>query len=231
MRYALSLNRFDYIDRGEARTLVLIPGWASDSRIFTGLDLSYNYLAPENLSPFDFKESLMDAIEERGIKKISLFGWSLGGFLAQEFAMEYPDLIDRLILVSVRKGYKEEELSEIRKNLKRSKEGYLYKFYSQCFSSAHNLSIFKRGLLKSYLKAFSLEELLDSLDYLGSQRIDTVFLNGLKDIKIVHGRHDRIAPIEEAIEIARIVEGAELKIVEGAGHIPFLESLFNKELL
>ncbi|MEE8359767.1 MAG: alpha/beta hydrolase, partial [Candidatus Omnitrophota bacterium] len=137
MRYTLSLNRFDYINRGEVRTLVLIPGWASDSRIFGTLDLSYNYFVPENFSHFNFKESLLDAMEERGIKKISLFGWSLGGFLAQEFAMEYPDIIDRLILVSVRKGYKEEELSEIRKNLKRSKEGYLYKFYSQCFSSPH----------------------------------------------------------------------------------------------
>lgn len=231
MRYALSLNRFNYIDRGEVRTLVLIPGWASDSRIFTGLDLSYNYFVPENFSHLNFKESLLDAIEERGIKKISLFGWSLGGFLAQEFAMEHPDLIDRLILVSVRKGYEKEKLSEIRKNLERSKEGYLYKFYSQSFHSSDNLSIFKRGLLKNYLKEFSLEKLLDSLDYLGSQEIDTNLLSSLKDIKIIHGRHDRIAPVEEAMEIARKIRPAQLNIVEDAGHIPFLESSFNKELL
>jgi len=231
MRYALSLNRFDHIDRGEVRTLVLIPGWASDSRIFGTLNLSYNYLIPKDFLPINFKSDLLAAIEERKIGKVSLFGWSLGGFLAQGFAMEYPDLVDNLILVSVRKGYKKEELFEIRKNLERSKEGYLYKFYSHSFYNPDNLSIFKRGLLRSYLKAFSLEELLDSLDYLGNQRIDTVLLNSLKDIKIVHGRHDRIAPVEEAIEIAHMVEGAELKIVENSGHIPFLESSFDKGLL
>ena len=38
---------------------------------------------------------LMDAL---GFKKASVLGWSMGGFIAQELALNHPDKVDRLIL-------------------------------------------------------------------------------------------------------------------------------------
>ena len=38
--------KFKYIDRQKPETAVLVPGWATDYRIFDTLDLDYNYLMP-----------------------------------------------------------------------------------------------------------------------------------------------------------------------------------------
>ncbi|MFH1753034.1 MAG: alpha/beta hydrolase [Candidatus Omnitrophota bacterium] len=231
MRYAPSTNRFDYIDRKAARTIVLIPGWASDARIFDGIDLDYNYLIPKKFTHHDFKESLLAAIEDKKIKKVSLFGWSLGGFLAQEFAIDHPGLVDSLIMIGIREKYRTEEISKLRKTLERSKAACLYKFYLQCFHDPGKLSVFKKGLFKNYLNEFSLEGLLDSLEYIGNARPDTEHLKGLREVIMIHGRHDRIAPVEEAIAIAGRMKGAQLRIVENSGHAPFLESSLDKEPL
>jgi pimeloyl-ACP methyl ester carboxylesterase len=42
---------------------------------------------------------LKDAMAELGIRKAFLVGVSMGGMIAQHFAAEYPDLVEKLILV------------------------------------------------------------------------------------------------------------------------------------
>jgi len=219
---------FKYLDRGQQKTIVLIPGWATDYRIFDSLNLKFNYLLPLNFSPFTFESSILNALKEKGIGKISLLGWSLGGFLAAEFATKYPDLVQELILVSIRKKYKEEEIAGIGELLKKSKRGYLYKFYGQCFSRKISLSRFKKNLLKTYCEEFDLEYLLRTLDYLVKARINTQELAGIGRIKIIHGESDGIAPIDEAREVQEAIAGAQFLTIKDSGHIPFLEADLGK---
>ena len=103
-----------------------IPGWASDHRIFTTLNLEFNYLIPLKFSPFTFEKGLLTAIKEYNTKRFSLFGWSLGGFVGSEFASRHSDLIDEIILVSIRRRYKAKELTEIKRHLNKSKKGCRY---------------------------------------------------------------------------------------------------------
>jgi len=78
---------FKYLDRGSDKTIVLIPGWATDYRIFDSLNVKFNYLLPLDFSPDTFENVILNALEEKGIEKVSLFGWSLGAFLAAEFSI------------------------------------------------------------------------------------------------------------------------------------------------
>ena len=64
---------------GPKDTIILIPGWATDCRIFKTVESSKI-----------FKEKPAD--------KISLLGWSLGGFMAAGFAFKNPDTIGGTIL-------------------------------------------------------------------------------------------------------------------------------------
>ena len=219
---------FKYLDRGQKKTIVLIPGWATDYRIFDSLNLKFNYLVPLNFSPFTCEEDILKALEENQIKSFSLLSWSLGGFLAAEFAIKYPDLVDELILVSIRKKYRAEDIAITKELLKKSKKGYLYKFYEQCFYKKESLVWFKKNLLKSYCGDFDLEYLLRTLECLGEKKINTQKLNEVKRIKIIHGEHDRIAPVDEAREIKEAVSGAELIIIKDSGHSPFLEDDLGK---
>ena len=219
---------FKYLDRGSNKTIALIPGWATDYRIFDSLNLEFNYLLPFNFSPFAFEDNLLNALKERRIDKVSLLGWSLGGFLAAEFAAKYPNLVEELVLISIRKKYKKKDIAGIKELLKKSKRGYLYKFYTQCFSGRKSLSWFKKNLLKTYCEEFDLEYLLGTLDYLGKAKINTQGLAGVERIKIIHGESDRIAPINEGREVQEAITGAELITIENSGHIPFLEVDLNK---
>lgn len=223
-----SLTSFQYVNRGYKDLIVLIPGWASDYRIFGTLDLSFNYLMPINFSPFTFTEKLLQALKENNITKISLFGWSLGGFVAIEFAKKYKDLINELILVSVRKRYDAETLKDIRSYLKKNKKGYLYKFYTQCFFKKDQMSWFRENLFKLYCEELDLDYLLKTLDYLERVEIKPELLNRIKNITIIHGEHDHIAPIQEAIDIKNSLTQVRFICIKDGGHIPFLIEDFSR---
>ncbi|MDP8290091.1 MAG: alpha/beta hydrolase [Candidatus Susulua stagnicola] len=221
-------SNFKYLDRGKDKTIVLIPGWATDYRIFDLLNLEFNYLLLIDFSFSSFETSLFNALRNKGIKKVSLLGWSLGGFLAARFAQEYPELTEELILLGIRKKYNQEKTAEIGKLLKRSKKTYLYKFYQQCFFKPKSMSWFKENLLKAYCQDFDLEYLLKTLDYLVKSQINTQELSAIKKIKIIHGERDQIAPINEAREVCKGLVGAELITIKNCGHALFLETDLKK---
>lgn len=217
---------FKFIDKGFKDLAVLIPGWAADYRIFKPLNLEFNYLVPLAFYPDTFEKDLLKTLRESKIDKLSLFGWSLGGFLASSFASRHKELIDRLILVSIRKRYGTEELAEIKTHLSKNKRGYLYKFYTQCFFKKESMRWFRENLLKTYCEELDLGYLVDSLDYLQNAEIRPELLKPIKKIKIIHGECDRIAPIQEALEIKNNLPHAEFISIENTGHMPFLEDGF-----
>lgn len=221
-----SLTTFRYLDRGHKDSIALIPGWASDYRIFTTLDLRFNYLIPTDFSPFNFTDEFLSALKKENITKISLFGWSLGGFVASEVASQYKDVIDKVILVSIRRRYNAKTLAEIREYLKKNKRAYLYRFYTQCFTKKDKLSWFRENLLKVYCEGLDLDYLLESLDYLENAEIKAGPLNEIKNITIIHGEEDRIAPLKEAVDIKNSLPRARFVCIKDGGHIPFLRKDF-----
>jgi len=224
-------SRFKFINRGFEDNILFIPGWAADYRIFSALELNYNYLLPLEFNPFDFEDNLSEFIDSVSILNLSLFGWSLGAYLAASFAAQNLEKIKELIMLSLRRNYDPEILKSIGLKLKKNKQAYLYKFYQDCFSKDDKagLSWFKDNLFKDYLKDLELEELLTGLDYLSSVKIEPELLSGVKNIKILHGRDDRVAPFNEAEAIALRLPGAKF-IPMNTGHVPFLNPDFKGKL-
>ncbi|MDI6758239.1 MAG: alpha/beta hydrolase [Candidatus Omnitrophota bacterium] len=220
---SLQTSRFKYISKGFKETMVLIPGWATDYRIFSGLDLDYNYLLSVRFNPIDFKERLLRELKERGINKISILGVSLGGFLGVEFFRNNPGRVDKLILISIRKRYDSKDLRDIAFNLKKNKKAWLYKFYLNCFSKKDKKgrSWFKKELLTDYLKTMELPKLLCGLKYLSSVEFKPELLRRFRGLTIIHGRDDLIAPFKEAIEIKTGLPEAKFIALSNSGHIPF----------
>jgi len=222
--------RFKYIDRKKSDLLVLVPGWASDWRIFRHLDLEFNYLLPLEFSPFSFEQTLLETLQKNSFKKISLFGWSLGGFLAAEFASKYPDCVEKLILTSVRKRYSSKELKQTRTSLKRNRQDCLHKFYNLCFAKGEDSSWFRQNLLSDYSKGLKTDYLLEGLDYFKNAQLDPASLNRTTKIQIIHGEDDAIAPIDEVKEIKDKLPQAEFIAFKKTGHIPFLKKDLNRYL-
>lgn len=99
----------------KAPPLVLIHGWAFNSemtfyRIIPALALRYRVIAPDlrnhgksdhlrgRFEVEDLADELAGILDALGISKASVFGYSLGGLVAQAFAFRNPDRVDRLML-------------------------------------------------------------------------------------------------------------------------------------
>ena len=227
------VSKFKLFNRGFKKTVVLIPGWATDYRIFNALELNYNYLLPIKYYPFNFEKELRELLSRESIDKISLFGWSMGGFLASDFAAKNPDRVDELILLNVQKKFKPHLLQDIKLKLKENKKAFLYKLYLNSFSEEdkEGLSWFKKHLLMSYIEELRLEDLLSGLDYLSGTQINPGPLAGIKRIIIFHGALDKIASLNEAEQIKSELSQAEFICLPGAGHVPFFNRQFKERFL
>lgn len=222
--------RFKLVNRGFDKTLCLIPGWGADFRIFRNLDLDYNYLYALDFSHRNFNESLVDALWETRIEKISLFGWSLGTFLANEFALKNPDKASEIFFISMRPQYSVAELDTAREKLKANKKAFLYKSYLAGFGSQDGLARawFKKNLLRDFCTEFRLSDLLSGLDYLESASIGPLDLAKLGEFKAFHGSEDPTAPLAEVRKLLSQQPKASLTVMEGVGHMPFLHPGFKE---
>jgi len=224
-------SEFEFRDRGFKDTLVLVPGWATDWRIFDGLKLDYNYLLPIKLDIADFNQALFNRMEQLKISKVSVFGFSLGGFLATEFASVYPDKIARLILAGVRKRYDPQLLENISSQIRSDRQPWLYKFYLNCFSKAdlRGRDWFRKNLLKDYLDKLSSDELIRGLDYLAACALNLKILKSIEDLRMFHGSDDSVAPVKEALEIKADLPQAKVTLLADRGHLFFLSGDFREK--
>ena len=223
---------FKFVDRKESRALVLIGGWGFDDRIFERLELGFNYFFYVDGTGDNFETELKRLLVERHIEKVSLFGWSKGAFLACDFAGKNPSVVDELILASLAKEYDKRDVEEIKESLSKNSKAFLHRFYRNCFApeEAEHYLWFKKNLLKDYLEKMKAEELIKGLDALSGYRIQPGSVDKVKCVKIVHGRDDAIAPVEQAIEVAKSIGQAKFIGFERTGHLPFLHHDFKRRL-
>jgi len=211
---------------------LLIPGWATDYRIFNGLDLDYNYLLPVNVPPNDLADKCVEALEANGLEKVNLLGWSMGAFLAQDILTRYPGRVTgRPILVSAKTGYEKDAIGKIKDHLEKNRAGYLYRFYRECCAGREEglFSSFRKGLFKEFIDTMSLDALLDGLSYLSDAKLDIEALKDA-DIGFIHGTEDRIAPVAELRSAEERLPKAIFRYAQGSGHMPFYSTDFKRTI-
>jgi len=213
-----------YERRTGSRPVVLLPGWATDARVFAGLPLPGDVIRPRNLLTGDI-DSLAEFLIEHKCAPVTLLGWSLGGFAAAHFARRYPSLVEHVLLVGIRRRYPAEQIEEMRRALQRDRARCLTGFSRQCFLPAQREEYrrFRATLEPAYLAEFAEAELLEGLQYLAAVTLEPEALP--PGVTIVHGAQDIIAPPLEAKRLAEDA-GAALQVLPAAGHAAFLSEGF-----
>lgn len=103
-----------YKEKGKGKPLILLHGNGEDSSYFESqmdyfsqtrrviaVDTRGHGRSPRGTAPFtirQFAEDLREFMEEMGIERADLLGFSDGGNIAIIFALRYPERVDRLIL-------------------------------------------------------------------------------------------------------------------------------------
>ena len=175
------------------------------------------------LRPEGFPRRLAAFLERAARGAVTVVGWSLGGFLAAEFAREYPDRVRRVVLVGIRREYPEGDVEAVRRSLSADPGGCLSGFYAQCFypSQIPAYRRFRGGLQAAYLREMDGGALREGLSYLARARLSGETLPACP-VAIVHGEKDVVAPFAEAERLAREGGNATFHPLPGAAHAAFL---------
>ena len=123
----------DYFKFGTGpRTLVLIPGLSIQSVMGAANTVEAEYSAkikdaftvyvfdrrkeiPDNYSIHEMARDTVAAFKELNLKDICLFGASQGGMIAMVIAIEYPELVNKLVLGSTSSHIKESQSEVLNK--------------------------------------------------------------------------------------------------------------------
>jgi len=218
----------EFIRVGEGDpSMVLLPGWATDGRIFEGVLPGVSALTTGPLRPEGFSRRLATFLDRAARGPVTVVGWSLGGFLAAGFAREYPDRVRRVVLVGIRRAYPEGEVAALLRSLSTVPGGTLSGFYARCFypSQIPAYRRFRSRLQEAYLREMDVGVLREGLSCLAGAKLSGGTLPACP-VAVVHGEDDVIAPFAEAEGVARECGNATFHPLPGAAHAAFLADGF-----
>jgi pimeloyl-ACP methyl ester carboxylesterase len=199
--------------RGRGRPLLLILGLGLDvsefGELIDQLAVRSQVIAFDNRgagrtdkpdAPYSIELMAADALgvlDTLGVSRASVLGISLGGKIAMELALRHPERVERLILVSTspraRRTWRHRHLYPILSGLPLFRSRYPQPRYA-------------------FLRQMEASDGYDAGPRLHELAMPTV---------VMHGRHDRTAPLAMAEELQREIPGARL-ITFGGGHLFFL---------
>jgi pimeloyl-ACP methyl ester carboxylesterase len=191
-------------------------------------------------------DDLIGLLDALGLGKVHLVGASMGGFIAQTFALAHPDrvLTQTLIMTSTgsrRVGQAKAAL------LRRLMRGRSTATRDEAIAAAEETFtlIGSRGALfdaahirdlagRSYDRSHDPAGYLRQLGAVIAQRNRTKALTGLQvPTLVMHGLHDPLVAVSGGLAIARLVRGARFVGYSGMGHDlpPSLWPEFAREIL
>jgi pimeloyl-ACP methyl ester carboxylesterase len=176
---------------------------------------------------------LLDALN---IDKATVMGHSMGGFIAQAMALEYPERVSKLILASTNFGGPRHipvtpeamaVLSDVKSDpLTRLRNGIVV-------STAPGFAERQPELIQKWLD-WRVANPLDMADYQAQMGIGVALLaeaaafeNKLPNVSaptlILFGAHDKVVPPANADLLAKQIQGSQIRILPDAGHFFPLE--------
>ena len=168
----------DYFRFGHGeKALVILPGLSVDSvmKYADGVSEAYNSFAdtftvyvfdrrkelPAAYSLHEMAQDTAAAMQALGLEKACLFGASQGGMIAMVIAIEYPELISRLVLGSTSSRVDPNHIGTIDNWIRLAKDGNAKELYLAFGEAIYPPAVFEqsRKLLANSAKAVSKEDL------------------------------------------------------------------------
>ena len=233
-----------YVERGAGPALLLIPGipaiasdWAplaerlSGSRRVIAYDNRGSGASTVTPAPYTCAQLAGDAVallDELGIERADLFGMSLGGMIAQELALGWPDRVNRLVLGCTHCGLEHAARPE-------REAGRAFAMETDDWAQRMEALApfaFAAGVDRELLRRFVEKKAADVQDPEGYRgQIAAALAHDTYDrlpqiacpTLIVTGDGDRVIPGASSDVLHERIPGSRLEVVADAGHLFFLE--------
>ena len=194
-----------------------------------GYGESDDYEGPLQFSVFSF--DVLRVLNHFKAKQVHLVGLSMGGRIARNFALHHPDQVKSLVLANTTPGFAAlgpegiKRFVDERRNL--DPEAQATKLIS-----AHARAGAREELIAS-LRALRRDSYLKTVEASTAQDVNAPIENIRAPTLVVTSEDDRLYTPDIARDMARRIPGAELAMIEGAGHLSNLEQpeRFNQVVL
>jgi pimeloyl-ACP methyl ester carboxylesterase len=202
--------------------------------------------AEEEVSISGSGRLVVGLLDELGIDEAVVVGNSMGGFVALEVAVQAPERVSKLVLVS------SAGLSTEKAKRRPLVAGARMLQLGAAWVAAHSETLAKRprarkllagGVMKypdklpaplvaEQIRGSGTPGFVDALDELLTYRLRERLGEITVPTLIVWGESDRIVPVKDAKEFEKTIEDARKVIFDDTGHVPQLErpEAFNAEL-
>ncbi|MDA3835578.1 MAG: alpha/beta hydrolase, partial [Spirochaetales bacterium] len=155
------------------------------------------------------------------LEEVRILGWSMGGNLAVDFALQHPERVSSLTLVAVRQFWCKEDIDCTRQGLHDVSGIGMEKFYRKCFLGAKaDYKHFATDLLSFYANDRDVAALDTGLTYLATHRMPQSLP---LPVHIIQGTKDVVCPEHEMVHLQTRTQNTML---DGAGHFPFSRADF-----
>ena len=235
----------NYHDLGQGDTVVLLHGsgpgvtaWANWNKLFPLFRDHFRIVAPD-MAGFGFTEripgavynmnvwvqQLIDLFNALKIEKAHLVGNSFGGALALSMAIKYPERINKLVLMGSMGvgfqitygldqvwGYQPSEA-----NMEELLEIFTYdhSFATKELIKTRYESSIQPGFQESFSALFPAPRQKGVESMAGNQ---AYIRNIPHETLIVHGREDRVIPLETSLKLLQLIDNAQLHVFGHCGH-------------
>ncbi len=243
-----STTKLYYDEHGDGEPLILIPGLAAGRWIwfkqtqqlselfrvitFDPRGVGLSPLNSDNLTIPLLADDVAELLTVLGIERAHILGASFGGFVAQEFALAYPEMTCTLVLactsfggpghvpppletlmsLASTDGFNTEE--RVRRNLLPAFSPDFAREYPEEIEQ-----VVRMRLASSVTEEAYRAQLTAAVGFNAEPKLETIKAPTL----VLSGDSDAIVPIQNSRNLASKIPGAELSIVEGGSHLFFIE--------
>lgn len=220
---------------GTGHPVVLLHGWGASSATMALVhdDLAREYdvtaidlpghgrsgLPPDAWSTADFTSCVLAVLDRLRISRPHVLGHSFGGRIALDLAARHPQRVDKLVLVSsagllpprsigyrVRAG-----LARLARGIARYGGGPGQAVRDRIYSKVASPDYAQAGPMRATFVKVVNEDLAPMLPSIQAPTL------------LVWGSRDTETPLGVAHRMSRLIPGASLAVIDGAGHYPFLD--------
>jgi 3-oxoadipate enol-lactonase len=174
----------------------------------------------------DMAAALARTLDDAGAERAHVLGTSLGGMVAQEFALSFPERVDRLVLVCTTPGGERavpmpaQTVRLMQEAAALPQEEALRRFVENALANGARADEIYRLRLENppdpegWLAQATAGAAFDAYDRLGAVRAPTL---------VLHGTSDAVVDVGNAELLASLIPGASVELFEGGGHLFFWE--------
>ncbi len=248
-------TQMDYISFGNGdKNLIIIPGLGEGLRSMKGLALPMAFMyrifakeyrvyilgtrriMPAGYTTKDMADDLKKSVDILGIHKADIVGVSQGGMIAQHFAADYPQNVEKLVLAVTCAKANEYVKTAVTPWIEMAKQGRYQELMTDNFRKMYTEEyIRKNRFMLPFATRFGAPKSYDKFIVMANACISHDCMEKLEQIKapalIIGGEKDMIVGGESSYILSEKIKGSRLFMYSHYGHSLYDEATdFNKKV-